>query len=399
MAGSRNKGLFSSVPLRVRWQIYAEIFSTIGFGYLLIVITAYLPQVNVGAGTIGLILGIQGIVLILAGIPLGILSDRKGRKWMIVFGSLLLPPTIIVFALTTQLEYLLFASVVSGVAEAASLSSWNAIIADQTSLENRDAAFSLSFIIFTVGTALGSLLPLFFPALESMLAISSEVIHREFLVLFGLLAFATPALLFFLLRNYNEQIHASSGGRPSTTLIKFSGMNGLIGLGAGFIIPLIATWFYYKFGLPDTYSGPLLAVAGITIGIAAVVSPRLSRRYGLTRSIVLTEGLSTVFMFSLVFVHYAALAGLVYVVRAALMNMSAPLNDSFLMGITPPGERGLASSVNTIFWRIPNSFTTIIGSVILLSGNYDLPFLLATIFYAASIIGFYVMFRKVNPVG
>src|SRR2546428_9309713 len=99
MEGSGNKGLFSSVPLRVRWQIYAEIFSTIGFGYLLIVITAYLPQVNVGAGTIGLILGIQGIVLILAGIPLGILSDRRGRKWIIVIGSLMLPPTIIVFAL------------------------------------------------------------------------------------------------------------------------------------------------------------------------------------------------------------------------------------------------------------------------------------------------------------
>jgi predicted MFS family arabinose efflux permease len=165
------------------------------------------------------------------------------------------------------------------------------------------------------------------------------------------------------------------------------------------MLPLIATWFYYKFGLPDTYSGPLLAVAGITIGIAAVVSPRLSRRYGLARSIVLTEGLSTVFMFSLVFIPNAALAGVVYVVRAALMNMSAPLNDSFLMGITPAGGRGLASSVNTIFWRLPNSFTTIIGSVILESGNYDLPFLLATIFYAASIIGFYAMFRKVNPVG
>ena len=399
MEGSGKKGLFSSVPLRVRWQIYAEIFSTIGLGYLLIVITAYLPQVNVGAGTIGLILGIQGIVLILAGIPLGILSDRKGRKWMIVIGNLLLSPAIIVFALTTQLQYLLVASVVSGVAEAASLSSWNAIIADQTNLQNRDAAFSLSFIVFTIGTALGSLFPLFFPALESVLAISSERIHREFLILFGLLAFVTPALLFLLLRNYKEKSHPSSRGRPTTALLKFSGMNGLIGLGAGFIIPLIATWFYYKFGLPDTYSGPLLAVAGITIGIAAVVSPRLSRRYGLTRSIVLTEGLSTVFMFTLVFIPNAALAGLVYVVRAALMNMSAPLSDSFLMGITPSGERGLASSVNTIFWRLPNSFTTIIGSVILQSGNYDLPFLLATIFYAASITGFYVMFRKVDPVG
>jgi MFS family permease len=398
MESLRKKAPFSGVPLRVRWQIYAEIFSTIGFGYLLIVITAYLPQVNVRAGTIGLILGIQGITLILAGIPLGILSDRRGRKWMIVVGNLLLPPAIIIFALTTELQFFLLAAVLGGVGEAASLSSWNAIIADQTSLENRDAAFSLSFIVFNVGTALGSLFPLFFPALESTLAISSETVHREFLILFGLLAFVTPALLFLLLRNYKEQSHASSRGRPTSTLLKFSGINGLIGLGAGFIIPLMATWFYYKFGLSDTYSGPLLAVAAITIGFAAVVSPRLSGRYGLARSIVLTQGLSTIFMFSLVFIPNVAAAGLVYVVRAALMNMSAPLSDSFLMGITPPGERGLASSVNTIFWRLPNSVTTIIGSVILQSGNLDLPFLLATIFYVVSISGFYAVFRNVRQV-
>jgi MFS family permease len=390
-------GSFSSVPRRVRWQIYSVLFFTLAFGYLQIEITGYYPQINIGAGTIGLILGVEGIIMIVAGVPLGILSDRRGRKLMIVLAYFLLSPTILIFGLTTQLQYLMLAAVLGGIAEGASLAGWNAIIADQTNLENRDAAFSLSFIVFAVGTALGTLFPFFFPFLESELVIPVAAIHRDFFLIFGLLAVVTPVMLFFLLRSYTEKAHASSRWRPTRTLLKFSGLNGLIGLGAGFIIPLMATWFYYKFGLPDTYTGPLLAIAGASIGLAAVASPRISRRYGLVRSIVFTQGLSTVFMLTLVFVPNAALAGLVYVVRAALMNMATPLSDSFLMGITPQEQRGLASSVNSIFWRLPNSATTIVGAMILQSGDYSLPLLLATTFYVISVAGFYFVFRKVRP--
>lgn len=338
-------------------------------------------------------------MMILAAIPLGILSDRRGRKWMIVFAYSLIPPAILIFGLTTELQYLLLAAVLGGIAEGAALANWNAIIADQTNLENRDAAFSLSFIAFTIGTAFGTLFPLFFPVLQSELAIPTAAIHKDFFLLFGLVGFVTPVMLFILLRNYVEHSRASSRGRPSRTLLKFSGLNGLIGLGAGFIIPLMATWFYYKFGLPDTYTGPLLAAAGVTIALAAVASPRISRRYGLVRSIVLTQGLSTVFMLSLAFVPNAVLAGLIYVVRAALINMASPLSDSFLMGIIPQEQRGLASSVNSIIWRLPNSATTIVGAMILQFGDYNLPLLLATMFYVISITGFYAVFRRVKTVG
>jgi hypothetical protein len=50
-----------------------------------------------------------------------------------------------------------------------------------------------------------------------------------------------------------------------------------------------------------------------------------------------------------------------------------------------------------VIWRIPNSVTTIVGGVILASGNYMLPFLLAGAFYAVSISLFYPTFRNVKP--
>jgi predicted MFS family arabinose efflux permease len=112
-------------------------------------------------------------------------------------------------------------------------------------------------------------------------------------------------------------------------------------------------------------------------------------------------------MFSLAFIPNVYLAGGVYLIRAALMNMNSPLMDSFLMGITPPQRRGLASTLNAIIWRVPNTGSTIIGGFILGSTLYnvpylglshlDLPWVLATGFYAVGIVLLFINFRHVKP--
>src|SRR5207245_6967863 len=106
-------------------------------------------------------------------------------------------------------------------------------------------------------------------------------------------------------------------------------------------IPLVPTWLVLKFAVPDTWSGPLLALSNVTIGLAATVSASLAKRYGPVRAIVMAQGLSTVFMFSLAFVTNAVAAAGLYMVRAALMDMSAPSGESFLRGIVAREQGGL----------------------------------------------------------
>src|SRR5438094_1619514 len=85
--------------------------------------------------------------MVLLSIPLGILSDRRGRKKLLLIGTSLVPIPIILIALTIHLAVLILAAIILGIAESAALSTLNAIIADQPRLQNRDAAFSLSFLI------------------------------------------------------------------------------------------------------------------------------------------------------------------------------------------------------------------------------------------------------------
>jgi predicted MFS family arabinose efflux permease len=204
-----------------------------------------------------------------------------------------------------------------------------------------------------------------------------------------------------VLKNVKETINPAGQVPWKTkgmgTLLKFSGINATIGLGAGFIIPLIPTWLYFKFGVPDSYSGPILAISTATIGFGAAFSPALAKKIGSVRAVVLSQGLSLAFMLSLAYIGDFATAAVLYVIRTGLMNMSSPLLDSYLMGIVPADQRGFASSLNSVIWRIPNSITTFAGGIMLASGNYELPFLVAGACYIVGISLFYMNFKGVKP--
>src|SRR5256885_12428347 len=104
----------SEIPRKVRWIIYVNAAGGVGFGYLMIFITAYYPQIGIGSGTIGLILGAEGAAMVICAVPLGIYSDRRGRKGPLLVASAVLPPTVLVFAFTTELQWLVLAAVVAG---------------------------------------------------------------------------------------------------------------------------------------------------------------------------------------------------------------------------------------------------------------------------------------------
>lgn len=393
-------GIFGLVPTRVKWLIYLLSFSSVATGYFWVATSAYLPEIGISSGSVGLILAINGLAFILTAIPMGIMADRTGRKKILLVGVLGMPPSLLIYAFTSDLTFLLAASIIAGVAEGAFLTTWNAMIADMTSGEGRQEAFALSFIVSAVSTGLGFALPLSFPLVTAITGWSVFDVHRAFFIVLALVALITPITLYRLLKEYQETPPESvplRKGKNMKPMLRFSALNSLIGLGAGFIIPLIPTWLFLKFGVPDTYSGPLLALSSLTIGFASIASSGLGKRYGTVRAIVMTQGASTLFMVSLAFVPNAAAAGFLYIMRSSLMNMAAPLSDAFLMGIISKEERGLASAINSIVWRLPNSVTTVVGGMLLAAGYYELPFFLAAAFYMVSISMFYITFRGVEP--
>ncbi|MEN3049708.1 MAG: MFS transporter [Candidatus Methanosuratincola petrocarbonis] len=388
------------LPTNVLLMIVILTVNSFTFSYLSIYIAAYLPEAGVPATTIGMLLGVEGLAMAVMAIPFGILSDRRGRKRLLILGSFAPAPVFFAFALSNDPAVMVTAIALGGVFEGVYLATVNALIADQTTLGNRNVAFTLSFIMGGAGYALGTALPFFIPELASLLGVDKAAIHNGLLYLFGFVNLLVPVALYYTLRGIRETARRNAASLKGLgMLLKFSGINSIIGLGAGFIIPLIPTWLFLKFAIPDSFSGPILAISSATIGLGAAFSPRLASKLGTVRAVVLTQGLSLAFMVALAFTGDFATAAVVYIIRTGLMNMATPLLDAYLMGIVKPDQRGFASSLNSVIWRIPNSVTTIIGGAILASGNYELPFLIAGAFYVAGISLFYAVFRNVKPSG
>jgi MFS family permease len=396
MAKSKEK---TKVPPMVMALIFLSSLSSVGYGYLMVAISAYLPEVGISSADVGLLMGTSGAAMVASAIPFGLISDRYGRKWILIFGNFLLPPTLFVYALTTDVSLLLVAAIIAGIAEGAILSSWNALIADNTTVDNRHMAFSLSFLVQGSSTGLGFLLPFFFPFFENAFNISSAQIHAAAFFILGMITLMGPLLLWNLLRNYKDSMQSvpwdrTRLGTPSMKRLKvFSINNFLIGLGAGFIIPLIATWMFVRYGTPDQFTGPMLAITSISIGFSAFLSTRVSERLGPVKAIAVVQLSSTVFMVAIPFMPDPYLASIMYFIRSALMNMAGPILDSFLMTIVDKEDRGLASAINSIIWRLPNSVSTIAGGVMLASGMLYLPFFIAASLYVVAITAFYINFR------
>lgn len=363
-----------------------------GLGFYQVAIAVFLPLEGISVTNLGALLTTFGLTTVLFSIPFAILSDRYGRKYLMLTGALLASFVVIVPGITSNFLFLEISAVIGGVGEAMYLSTWNAYLADTTPVDIRAATFSLSFMTFTIASGIGAFAPGIFPLLPMDLLTA----HRVAFIALGLLCLGTPISVARWAINVKPK-SSRQGIWPRKSLgiiAKFSITNLMIGLGAGLIIPLIPTWFYLRFNVTDVFTGPLVAAASIIMGLTAVVAPNIARRIGLVRGIVMTQGLSTIFLLSIPFSPTPLVAAPLYVIRAVLMNMSSPLGDTFLMNMIAEDERATASSFNVVIWRLPNAASTVIGGSLLNAGNLSLPFYLCTTLYVTSIALFYTIFHK-----
>src|SRR5438105_12493452 len=202
----------SPIPPAATMLILSFVPIFLGLGFLYIVLGAWLVTVGFTAVQAGLLISAQGIAVVLTSIPLGIISDIYGRKQLLILGNLSGAAALLAFALTTNFLYLISASVALGFAEGASVTTWNALLADLTHNSNRNRVFSLSFIMINVTTGIGLVLPGAFPALQSLTCLTNFTLHSQTMLMLGLDGFISPATFYILLRNHRETNNPQRNG-------------------------------------------------------------------------------------------------------------------------------------------------------------------------------------------
>ncbi|MGA2626526.1 MAG: MFS transporter [Candidatus Bathyarchaeia archaeon] len=382
---------FGEVPKDTRSVVIGAGPLAAGLGFYQVAIAVFLPLEGISVTNLGLLFTTLGLTTVALSIPFAILSDRYGRKEIMLIGSSLGAIMIVVPALTSNFLFLEISAVFGGAGQAMYLATWNAYLADTTHVSVRAETFSLSFMTFTIASGIGTFLPAFFPLFGTDLLTA----HKITFIALGLFGLVTAFTVHRWVLKVRPRSREGILPRKSFGIImKFSTANLLIGLGAGLIIPLIPTWFYLRFNETDVFSGPLIASANIIMGLTAVGAPRIARRVGLVKGIVMTQAMSTIFLLVIPFCPTAIVAGVFYVIRAVLMNMASPLSDTFLMSMIAEDERAIASSFNVVLWELPNAASTVVGGSLLNKGNLSLPFYLCGALYVTSIVLFYTIFRR-----
>ena len=125
------------------------------YSLIIPVLPSYAMSLGADELTIGVIFGVFSIALLLFSIPIGLLSDRTGRRPIMVCGMLSLAAATIVFALSTNIYVLIVARIIQGLSGAATWSAGLALLADTYGPEERGEKLGFAMSIMSVGMLLG----------------------------------------------------------------------------------------------------------------------------------------------------------------------------------------------------------------------------------------------------
>lgn len=379
--------------------VYSSIFPSLAYGMFYTDLSYFLTHVQgVSYDVMGLVITLMGVSTFASSILFGIAADKYGRKRILILGNVMASVIIAVFALTNNTVILLLAAIVEGTAEGAFSASVNALLAEKAGDERRTSLFSLYGFVGGIAFGVGSFIIPVVIVFE-LIGFTTLDSHILLYVLLASLSLISTILMIKISESGRLKKTAATLGellpkRSKGIIARFVLTGAIIAFGAGMIVPLMSAWFSKQYGVSDAISGPILGVANIIIGVATLAAPPLAKKIGLINAIVLTQAISTVFMFATPLSPTFPSASLVYTLRAFLMNMANPLQQSMIMGLVPENERGTASGISGALWRLPNALSSYVGAFLIGGGLLAAPFFFAGIFYVISIVLFWIFFRK-----
>jgi MFS family permease len=275
--------------------------------------------------------------------------------------------------------------------------------------ENRTMLFSLNFGLQTVSGALGSVfagqLPGFFGTLLHVDANSATAYQAVLIV--SILLGTTALIPLWMMKEPSSPPAATLSGlldkRPSFGLtamtLKMIAPQVLVGFGAAILIPYMNVFFKDRFQISDSLLGILFSISSLMIGIGTVVGPRLATRLGSkVRAIVATQSSSLVFLLLMGFAPLLWISSIGYLMRSALMNMSAPLYSAFCMEHTPEHQQGYVNSLLNLSWNIGWAVGPFISGLVQESYGFAPLFVTTAVLYFGAIVLQWKFFDRVDHI-
>jgi len=113
---------------------------------------------------------------------------------------------------------------------------------------------------------------------------------------------------------------------------------------------------------------------------------------GKIQLVVITQGLSIPFLVLLGFSPVFWVSALAYYVRLALMNMSTPVYQTFVMERVESSARATVASLESMAWNFGWAFSPTISGILQVRYGFGSPFLGTIILYILSVFLYWAFF-------
>jgi len=331
--------------------------------------------------------------LVLA-LPMGYCADFLGRKVSLLLGGGLLAAAVALMVAFPSTGMLVGMNVVIGAAQALSGVTMGPFLMENSGEEERTYLFSLSsglqMASGLVGNWLGGLLPTW---MAGWLGVSSTGVmaYGSALMLVAAIGGVGVIPLLFL-RTPRMERSERSVFAPFAYLARKPGLLGRLilpmlvtSIGAGLFMPFMNVFFRYVHHQPDPVIGTLFAWGSLAMGIGLMIAPPLADRMGKIQLVVVTQGISIPFLVMLGYSPWFGISALAYYVRLALMNMSGPVYQTFVMERVEPEARAMVASLVSMASSFGWAFSPTISGWLQERFGFGPVFLVTILLYAASV--------------
>ena len=256
----------------------------LGFGVIIPILPFYVEQMGAGGTELGLLVASYAVMRLICGPLWGSLSDRVGRKPVLLIGILGYAITMFWFGLATELWMLFVARILSGILSSATAPTTMAYIADSTTEKERSGGMGI------LGAA-GGLGTIFGPVAGGLLA--GKALSLPFFIAAGMALLALVLAALFLPESLPAEARRKMAARPDITGLAAWQHEILSPLGILFLLTFLSTcglmifanvfglYALRRYGFGPEMVGLIMMVLGLASAFAqGVLAGPLTRRWG-----------------------------------------------------------------------------------------------------------------------
>ncbi|MBS4034932.1 MAG: MFS transporter [Ignavibacterium sp.] len=365
--------------------IFLTVFiDLLGFGILIPILPSFAKkELGVDEAAIGIAIAIYSFVQFLFNPFFGKLSDKHGRKPVIVISLFLNAIGYIIFAYTHSYIMLLISRIIAGIG-GSSIGVAQAYIADVTTKENRSKGMGLIGAAFGLGFVFG-------PLIGGFLAEYGYMITGFAAAGFSLLAFLLT-LIYLPESNLNREVSV----QKKRTLFDIQGTRKILSRPELFILVLLFFILTFSFaniygtfallgiqvyGFTDLQNGYMFGIVGLTSaivqgGLIGYVNKIMSKKY------IIIIG-AFLIMITLALIPYGQTflgLAIISVVLSYGTGTLQPTILSLISEVTSDAEQGITLGINQSFSAFARVLGPLWGGFAFEFLGYPFPFLTGAVF-------------------